>query len=59
MSIGRNPTKLSRKQIEQIQKLVKEQSRAKRLSPDNYKAALMKNLALRAKNGGKMSVTEA
>jgi len=59
MSIGRNPTKLSRKQIEQIQRLVKEQSRTKRLSPDNYKAALMKNLALRAKNGGKMSVTEA
>ena len=59
MSVGRNPTKLSRKQIEQIQKLVKEQSRTKRLSPDNYKAALMKNLALRAKNGGKMSVTEA
>lgn len=59
MSIGRNPTKLSRKQIQQLQKLVKEQSRTKRLSPDNYKAALMKNLALRAKNGGKMSVTEA
>ena len=59
MSIGRNPTKLSRRQIQQLQKLVKEQSRTKRLTPDNYKAALMKNLALRAKNGGKMSVTEA
>ena len=59
MSIGRNPTKLSRKQIEQIQKLVKKQSRQKRLTPENYRAALMKNLALRAKNGGKMSVSAA
>jgi len=54
-----DPTKLSKKQIQQLQQLVKEEGRKKRLTPDNYKAALMKNIPMRAKEGGKMSVKAA
>lgn len=50
---------LNRKQIQQLQQLVKEQSRKKKLTPDNYLSALMKNIPIRAKSGGKMSVEKA
>ena len=52
-------SRLSRRQIEQLQKLVKQQSHKKKLTPPNFAQQLMKNVVqLRAK-GGKMSVDKA
>ena len=51
--------KLTRQQIEQLQQLVKKQSRNKRLNPTNYMASLMKNVVQTRSGGGKMSVDKA
>lgn len=50
---------LTRQQIQQLQELVKQQSRKKRLTPTNYLQGLMKNVVQTRKSGGKMSVKEA
>ncbi len=50
---------LSRQQIQQLQQLVKQQSRKKRLTPTNYLNSLMKNVVQTRAKGGKMSVDEA
>ena len=51
--------KLTRQQIQQLQQLVKKQSRKKRLTPTNYLSSLMKNVVQTRAKGGKMSVDEA
>ena len=50
---------LTRQQIQQLQQLVKQQSRKKRLTPTNYLSSLMKNVVQTRAKGGKMSVDEA
>ena len=51
--------KLTRQQIQQLQQLVKKQSRKRRLTPANYMSNLMKNIVQMRANGGKMSVEKA
>ena len=50
---------LTRQQIQQLQQLVKQQSRKRRLTPTNYLSSLMKNVVQARAKGGKMSVKEA
>ena len=50
---------LTRQQIQQLQQLVKQQSRKRRLTPTNYLSSLMKNVVQTRAKGGKMSVKEA
>jgi len=50
---------LIRQQIQQLQQLVKQQSRKKRLTPANYMSSLMKNVVQMRADGGKMSVKKA
>ena len=52
-------SRLSRRQIEQLQKLVKQQSRKKKLTPPNFAQQLMKNVVQMRAKGGKMSVDKA
>ena len=47
---------LTRQQIQQLQQLVRQQSRKKKLTPTNYLSSLMKNVVQTRAKGGKMSV---